>query len=363
MDLDAITTQFAPELIAWHARAGRHDLPWQRERTAYRVWISEIMLQQTQVSTVVPYYQRFMQRFPSVRSLADAPIDEVLHLWTGLGYYARARNLHRAAVVVRDEHGGEFPLTFEAVAALPGIGRSTAGAILALSTGARHPILDGNVKRVLSRVFLIDGDPAAKKTVDDLWTLAEACTPQHDLATYTQAVMDLGATLCTRSKPACVLCPMTDFCGARTMHRQSELPAKKRRKNRAERRSRRIWMPIIRDSCGAVYLERRPTRGIWGGLWCLPEFETESAANAFVRNHFTANESVLELGVIEHSFTHFDLQIQPLEFTLLTSAAARVMEPERELWYKLSHESASPRIGLPAPIKLLLEALDSGIDR
>ena len=363
MDLDAITNRFAPELITWHARAGRHDLPWQRERSAYRVWISEIMLQQTQVSTVIPYYQRFMHRFPDVRSLADAPIDEVLHLWTGLGYYARARNLHRAAIAVRDEHGGEFPLTFEAVAALPGIGRSTAGAILALSTGARYPILDGNVKRVLSRVFLIDGDPAAKKTIDDLWILSEACTPQHDLATYTQAIMDLGATLCTRSKPACVLCPMTDFCGARAMHRQSELPAKKRRESRAERRSKRVWMSIIRDSQGAVYLERRPTRGIWGGLWCLPEFETESAANAFVRNHFIANESALELGAIEHSFTHFDLQIQPLEFTLLASAAARVMEPDSELWYKVSFESASPRIGLPAPIKLLLESLDSGIDR
>lgn len=363
MDLDVITHRFAPELIAWHARAGRHDLPWQQDRTAYRVWISEIMLQQTQVSTVIPYYERFMRRFPDARSLADAPIDEVLHLWTGLGYYARARNLHRAAITVRDEYGGAFPLTFEAVAALPGIGRSTAGAILALSTGARYPILDGNVKRVLSRVFLIDGDPAAKKTLDDLWTLAEACTPQCNLATYTQAIMDLGATLCARSKPACALCPMTDFCGARAMHRQSEIPAKKRRTTRAERRSKRVWMPIIRDALGAVYLERRPTRGIWGGLWCLPEFETVSAAYAFVRNHFTADENALELGVIEHSFTHFDLQIQPLEFTLLACGAARVMEPDRELWYKVTHKSASPRIGLPAPIKSLLESLDSGIDR
>ncbi|MGA0734661.1 MAG: A/G-specific adenine glycosylase [Steroidobacteraceae bacterium] len=363
MDIDLIVNQFAPELIAWHAKAGRHDLPWQHDRTAYRVWISEIMLQQTQVSTVIPYYQRFMQRFPMVCSLADAPIDEVLHLWTGLGYYARARNLHRAAIVVRDKHGGEFPLSFEAVSALPGIGRSTAGAILALSTDARYPILDGNVKRVLSRVFLIDGDPLAKKTIDDLWALAEACTPQRDLATYTQAIMDLGATLCTRSKPACVLCPMTEFCGARLMHRQNELPAKKRRASRTERRSKRVWMPIIRNLQGAVYLERRPTRGIWGGLWCLPEFETDSAATAFVRNHFTVAADAVKLGVIEHSFTHFDLQIQPVEFAITTDVATRVMEPERELWYKLSHESASLRIGLPAPIKVLLEALDSGIDR
>ncbi len=363
MDLDVVTTRFAPDLIAWHARAGRHDLPWQQDRTAYRVWISEIMLQQTQVSTVIPYYERFMRRFPDVRSLADAPIDEVLHLWTGLGYYARARNLHRAAIAIRDSHGGEFPLTFDAVAALPGIGRSTAGAILALSTGARHPILDGNVKRVLSRIFLIDGDPAAKKTIDDLWTLSEACTPRQDLATYTQAIMDLGATLCTRSKPACALCPMTEFCGARAMHRQSELPAKKRRQSRTERRSRRVWMPIIRDAQGAIYLERRPTRGIWGGLWCLPEFETISAAHAFVRNHFAADERAIELGVIEHSFTHFDLQIQPLEFALSVSARPGVMEPDRELWYKVSLDAETPRIGLPAPIKLLLESLDSGIDR
>ncbi len=363
MDFDSITRRFAPELIAWHARAGRHDLPWQHDRTAYRVWISEIMLQQTQVSTVIPYYQRFMQRFPNICSLADAPIDEVLHLWTGLGYYARARNLHRAAIVVRDEHSGEFPLSFEAVSALPGIGRSTAGAILALSTDARHPILDGNVKRVLSRIFLIDGDPTAKKTLDDLWALAEACTPQRDLATYTQAIMDLGATLCTRSKPACVLCPMTEFCGARLMHRQNELPTKKRRATRAERRSKHVWMPIIRDSQGAVYLERRPTRGIWGGLWCLPEFDTASAATAFVRNHFAVAQAASELGVIEHSFTHFDLQIQPIEFTVEATATSRVMEPERELWYKSSCESENRRIGLPAPIKLLLESLDSGIDR
>lgn len=363
MDFDSVTARFAPELIAWHARAGRHDLPWQRERTAYRVWISEIMLQQTQVSTVIPYYERFMQRFPDVRSLADAPIDEVLHLWTGLGYYARARNLHKAAIAVRDEHGGDFPLSFDAVAALPGIGRSTAGAILALSTGARHPILDGNVKRVLSRVFVIDGDPSAKATLENLWALSEACTPRQDLATYTQAIMDLGATLCTRSRPACVLCPMTEFCGARAMHRQHELPAKKRRKSRAERRSKCVWMPIIRDQQGAVYLERRPARGIWGGLWCLPEFETASAAAAFVRNHFVANEASVELGTIAHSFTHFDLQIQPLEFTLQASSAARVMEPERELWYKVSLDVASPRIGLPAPIKSLLESLDSGMDR
>lgn len=363
MDFELIKNRFAPELIAWHARAGRHDLPWQQERTAYRVWISEIMLQQTQVSTVIPYYERFMQRFPDVRALADAPIDEVLHLWAGLGYYARARNLHRAAMTIRDEHGGEFPLTFDAVEALPGIGRSTAGAILALSTDARHPILDGNVKRVLSRVFLIDGDPGSKKTIDDLWTLTEACTPTSDLATYTQAIMDLGATICTRSKPACALCPMTEFCGARTMRRQHELPAKKRRASRAARRSKIVWMPVIRDANDAIYLERRPSRGIWGGLWCLPEFDTATAAIAFVRHHFGLAFDPIELGAIDHAFTHFDLRIQPLEFAVSGAIATRVMEPERELWYTLSTSVSDQRIGLPAPVKSLLESLASGMYR
>jgi len=298
-----------------------------------------------------------------VCALAGAPIDEVLHLWTGLGYYARARNLHRAAMLIRDVHGGEFPLEFDAVEALPGIGRSTAGAILALSTGARHPILDGNVKRVLSRVFLIDGDPSSKKTMEDLWTLAEACTPTADLATYTQAIMDLGATICTRSKPACVLCPMTEFCGARAMHRQHELPAKKRRTLRAARRSKIVWMPVIRDTNDAIYLERRPARGIWGGLWCLPEFDTVTAANAFVRQHFGVTVEPVELGAIDHAFTHFDLRIQPLEFVVSATIATRVMEPERELWYTLSTSANDQRIGLPAPVKSLLESLASGMYR
>jgi A/G-specific adenine glycosylase len=197
----------AKALIAWHARQGRHDLPWQSDRTPYRVWVSEIMLQQTQVATVIPYYERFMARFPTVRALADAPIDDVLHLWTGLGYYARARNMHRSAVLVRDQYGGQFPDTFEAVADLPGIGRSTAGAILALSQGQRFPILDGNVKRVLSRYFAVEGSPLERAVLERLWKLAEECTPRDQVDTYTQAIMDLGATVCTRRKPLCAYCP------------------------------------------------------------------------------------------------------------------------------------------------------------
>ena len=344
-----------PALIAWHARSGRHDLPWQRDRSPYRVWISEIMLQQTQVATVIPYFQRFISRFPDIGALAAAPIDEVLHLWTGLGYYARARNLHRAAQRIRDLHAGEFPLRFEEVAALPGIGRSTAGAILALSRGERHPILDGNVKRVLGRCFGIEGNAAERAVEQRLWALAEACTPQDDAATYTQAVMDLGATLCTRRKPACALCPLDDGCSARRSGRQHEIPAAKPRARGAARPSRRCWMLFVRDSEGAVFLERRPERGIWGGLWCAPEFATATAAEAWARGQFPGRRGPLRaLGAVPHAFTHFDLEILPL---LLEIDAARVETPVG-LWYNARGPAA---VGLPAPVKQLLDGLTADI--
>src|SRR5689334_18575699 len=269
----------APRLLAWHAKAGRHDLPWQKdlrkEGSAYRVWVSEIMLQQTQVSTVIPYFERFLQRFPDAISLANAPPDEVLHLWTGLGYYARARNLHRAAQVIRDEHAGAFPTELDAVMALPGIGRSTAGAILAISTGQRHSILDGNVKRVLSRYYAIDGAPDENATIDELWRLADANTPAENVAVYTQAIMDLGATLCTRSRPRCDDCPIASDCRARLQGRQGELPAAKKR--RALRKQKHAVMLVARRD-QEVLLVQRPPSGIWGGLWCLPEFEHRDAA-------------------------------------------------------------------------------------
>lgn len=353
--------QFANDLVAWHAVSGRHDLPWQIDRTPYRVWISEIMLQQTQVVTVIPYFQRFIARFPQVTQLADAPIDEVLHLWTGLGYYARARNLHRAAQQVRDLHGGVFPSRYDDVAALPGIGRSTAGAILALSMGARHAILDGNVKRVLSRVFAVEGDPGQRAVQEKLWSLSERCTPQRDLATYTQAIMDLGATLCARRKPACLLCPFSSYCIAHLTNRQSQLPAPKRRVGKSLRRQREVWMPVLRDDSGQVFLERRPERGIWGGLWCLPQFDSRTAAFSFVRNQFAEPRQVRELGPIFHSFTHFDLTIHPLEMLLPTGAQARVMETDATLWYKLAAGSAGPKLGFPAPVKQLLDSLSEGM--
>ena len=338
----------ADRLLAWHAHAGRHDLPWQRDRSAYRVWVSEIMLQQTQVATVIPYFERFMQRFPDVRALADAGLDEVLHLWTGLGYYARARNLHRAAQLVRDQHGGKFPESLDGVMALPGVGRSTAGAILSLAHGVRHPILDGNVKRVLARFYAVDGVPDDKATLTRLWQLAEDNTPAKHVATYAQAIMDLGATLCTRGKPRCADCPLTEDCCARIEGRQGDLPAAK---PRAVRRQRRAVMLVARNA-SAVLLVQRPPSGIWGGLWCLPEFDDRAAAEAFASLELSQASPVrTALPEIEHSFTHFDLLITPVVADC--QGAIRVRD-SGALWYDLEQPA---RVGLPAPIKTLLETL------
>jgi A/G-specific adenine glycosylase len=339
-------------LIDWHARQGRHDLPWQQDRTLYRVWVSEVMLQQTQVSTVIPYYEGFMQRFPDVRALADAPIDDVLHLWSGLGYYARARNMHRAAVHIRDEFGGEFPRSFEGISSLPGIGRSTAGAILALSCGARFPILDGNVKRVLSRYFGVQGNPAERAISDRLWQLAESCTPHAQVDVYTQAIMDLGATVCTRHRPLCAFCPLSEGCVAHRTGRQHELPSP--RPVRA-RRSRKVFMLVAMREDGSVLLQRRPESGVWGGLWCLPEFDTATAASSFVGGSLRKAEAEPQrLGAVEHAFTHFDLVITPL--LTQCSGSAGVMDAARSVWYNAREPV---RIGLPAPIKTLLERLAS----
>jgi A/G-specific adenine glycosylase len=336
----------APRLLDWHARAGRHDLPWQRDRRPYRVWVSEIMLQQTQVATVIPYYERFIARFPDVVALANAPIDEVLHLWTGLGYYARARNLHRSAQIIRDDHAGEFPMSIEAAMALPGVGRSTAGAILAIASGARVPILDGNVKRVLARYAGVDGAIDDTSTLNELWRLAEANTPAQDVATYTQAIMDLGATVCVRSRPLCANCPLAEDCSARIQGRQAELPAPKRR--RAPRKRRHAVMLIARRN-SAVLLVQRPAAGIWGGLWSPPEFTDREAAATFAwRELARPRLDAMELPEIEHSFTHFDLVISPILVRCDGDASVR---ETKSLWYDLGNPA---RVGLPAPIKTLL---------
>ncbi|MGH8318550.1 MAG: A/G-specific adenine glycosylase [Steroidobacteraceae bacterium] len=341
---------FADSLIDWHARDGRHDLPWQRRRTTYRVWVSEIMLQQTQVATVIPYYERFMQRFPDVATLAAAALDDVLHLWSGLGYYARARNLHRAAVRIVEAHRGRFPKSFEAVADLPGIGRSTAGAILALSRGERFPILDGNVRRVLSRHFGVEDRATNGATLEILWKLSDECTPTERIDTYTQAVMDLGATLCTRRNPACTTCPVSATCVARVTGRQHELPSP--RQARA-RRLRQVFMLAAVRADGDVLLERRPESGVWGGLWCLPEFASAAEAADYARRTLRgAAGRPVPLARLEHAFTHFDLVISPL--LAHCSGSASAPDPAQTLWYR-AREPA--RLGLPAPIRLLLERL------
>jgi A/G-specific adenine glycosylase len=308
------------------------------------------MLQQTQVATVIPYYERFMQRFPDVATLAAAPLDEVLHLWSGLGYYARARNLHRAAVRITEEHGGRFPKSFAAVAGLPGIGRSTAGAILALSRGERFPILDGNVRRVLSRHFGVEGSASAGAVLQKLWDLSDECTPTEQVDTYTQAVMDLGATVCLRRNPSCAACPVATTCVAYGTGRQHELPSPKPARTR---RLRQVFMLAAVREGGDVLLERRPERGVWGGLWCLPEFGSAAEAADYARRMLRgAAGRPQPLAAVEHAFTHFDLVITPL--LAHCSDSAHTPDPAQSQWYRAREPL---RLGLPAPIRLLLEKL------
>ena len=357
------TASFSSRLLAWFADHGRHDLPWQRDRSLYRVWVSEIMLQQTQVATVIPYFERFMARFPDAPILAGASLDEVLNLWTGLGYYARARNLQRAARVIVEQHGGIFPTDFEALQNLPGIGRSTAGAILAQALGQRHAILDGNVRRVLARRHLLEGDLTTSAAQARLWQLADQLTPQARLSDYTQAIMDLGATCCSRARPACERCPVAADCGAQLAGRQTELPAPKSKFSvRKARPQRHSVMLLARAPTGAVLLERRPESGIWGGLWCPPEFASAADARASGARLLGINAwPAAPLATIRHSFTHFDLDIEPW---LVPLAAAQVPNRVAEadassaratVWYNAARPGQS--LGLPAPVKALLDKL------
>ena len=341
----------AEALLAWYDRHGRHDLPWQRDRSPYRVWVSEVMLQQTQVATVVAYFERFMARFPDVRALADAPLDEVLHLWSGLGYYARARNLHRAAAAIRDEHGGRFPRAFGAVAALPGIGRSTAGAILALSLGERHPILDGNVKRVLARFHGVEGWPGQAAVERSLWSLAEAHTPHERVADYTQAVMDLGATVCRRGRPECGACPLAADCVARAAGSIERIPAPRPRRPRPLRRTR---MLVLEDAAGSVLLEQRPAPGVWGGLWCPPEIG-ETCPVEWARGVLGMPVEGIEVDPpFRHGFTHFELEITPVRARVAAGEAQpapRLMETGRWVWY---NPRSPAKLGLAAAFAKLL---------
>ncbi len=351
MESLGVAGQLAESLLTWFDRHGRHDLPWQADPTPYRVWISEVMLQQTQVATVVPFYGRFIARFPDLRSLAEGPLDEVLHLWSGLGYYARARNLHRAAQVLLAEHGGEFPNQLDQLKALPGIGRSTAGAILALSRGERHAILDGNVRRVLARCFGVEGWPGERAVESKLWSLAEACTPEARVGAYTQAIMDLGATLCTRVRPACEECPLREVCVARATSRQSDLPSPRPRRRR---RLRTTIMLLLQSPDGSCWLEARPQRGVWGGLHGFPQFDSGEHLEAWL-----AERGIVPMGAPErlpglrHAFTHFDLDILPVRLKL-AAAGIRVAD-SGGLWYNRKEPA---RVGLAAPVTELLRRLE-----
>jgi len=340
----------AGRLIDWYQKHGRHDLPWQTPATPYRVWVSEVMLQQTQVATVIGYFERFIKRFPDIESLANAPLDDVLHLWSGLGYYARARNLHRAAVMICDDHDGFFPQDYEQVCNLPGIGRSTAGAILALSSNRRYPILDGNVKRVLARFAAVPGWPGQRAVADKLWALSEQYTPEMNVAAYTQAVMDLGATVCTRRNPDCFVCPLHADCLARIAGNAHDYPGKKPRAS--TRRIRETRMLLAVGSSG-VLLEKRPASGIWGGLWGLPELSTDDPPEQWCRQHLGCKAQSAEIWpVYRHSFTHFDLDISPVVVHL--DGKQSTVDDGCQLWYDIN---APARVGLAAPVTALLKQL------
>jgi len=342
-------SDFARHLIRWQKIHGRHNLPWQGNRDAYRIWLSEIMLQQTQVGTVIPYYLRFLERFADIAGLAAAPLDEVLALWSGLGYYSRGRNLHAAARLVMERHGGAFPERIEDIAALPGIGRSTACAIAVFAFGARSAILDGNVKRVLARHFGVAGHPGENKVEAALWQLAESLLPTRDVATYTQALMDLGATVCTRSRPACDNCPVSISCVALASNRVASLPTPRPRKTAPQKTTR---MLILRHA-GNILLEKRPPSGIWGGLWSLPEVGMDIDVAMHCRTRLgmetTAAGSLPEL---RHTFTHFRLRIAPqlLDVTHLLPRA----EQTGQLWLA---PCAALSTAIPTPVRKLLQQL------
>lgn len=342
---------FSKRLITWYKQYGRHDLPWQKNPTPYRVWISEIMLQQTQVMTVIPYYLRFMQQFPTVAALAKASQDDVLAHWSGLGYYARARNIHKTARIIHQDHDDIFPNSVEALSALPGIGQSTAGAIVSFSMQKKAVILDGNVRRVLTRHFGIADPVDQKNTIDTLWTLATSLTPKNTAHHYNQAIMDLGATLCTRSKPRCNDCPFMATCIGYQEGQPTAYPAKTVKKARPLKTKRFL---IIQNKSNAVLLLKRPTTGIWGGLWSLPEYELQSDYLIFQHDNTTLQLRYQdEMEKIIHQFTHFTLEIYPMILTVKNKTVTK-FDSEKMLWYKL--DTPFPG-GIAAPVNKILTLL------
>ena len=349
-----MSTDFSDKLLAWFDDHGRKHLPWQQNQTPYRVWLSEIMLQQTQVATVIPYYARFTERFPDVASLAASEEDEVLHLWTGLGYYARARNLRKTAIQLVQDHNGEFPADLTQLQNLPGIGRSTAGAIMALAFNLPATILDGNVKRVLTRCYAIEGWPGKTQVSNSLWEIAEQLSPEQRIADYTQAIMDLGATLCTRSKPDCPSCPMRQSCLAYRHDRVQELPGKKPKKNMPVRQ---IHMLVVTNAENEVLLQRRPSQGLWGGLWGFPECSEHDVEAQLDQLQIQA-EPVSESATLmpfRHTFTHFHLDITPVHVES-KSIDSHVTENDQTLWY---HPETTKDIGLTGPVTKILNMRES----
>jgi A/G-specific adenine glycosylase len=340
--------RFQQSVVSWF-RLNARDLLWRKTSDPYRIWISEVMLQQTQVTTVIPYFQRFITAFPTIIDLANAHPDQVLHLWSGLGYYARGRNLHKAAQMIRDQFNGEFPTVFEDIIKLPGVGRSTAGAIVSIAFNQRYAILDGNVKRVLSRFEGISGYPAETQVANTLWTTAEKYTPSQRTADYTQAIMDLGATVCIRNKPKCAICPLNSNCQAFLTHRIAEFPGKKPKKNLPIKQTTLL---IIRDPDDNVLLEQRPPTGIWGGLWSFPELAEDTPTTWCQRQglNITTEQTWPSF---RHTFSHYHLDITPVIVNIM-SQPYKIMESGRFIWYNLNQPDAR---GLSAPVSKLLESL------
>ena len=339
----------AAKVIAWQKQHGRHDLPWQGTRDPYAIWVAEVMLQQTQVATVIPYYRRFLGRFPNLAALASADIDTVLAHWSGLGYYSRARNLHRAAQIVSRDHRGRFPAEFEAVNALPGIGRSTAAAICAFAFGARRAILDGNVKRVFARYFAVRGYPGDRRVDEELWRRAERLLPTKDIAAYTQGLMDLGANVCTRGQPSCTDCPLRRGCIARQRGLIAQLPTPRPRKSLPHRET----TMLVLQHAGEILLEKRPATGIWGGLWCLPEATADEPLEQVCRLRFGAHVGAVDaMPAVEHGFTHFSLTIQPRRVQV-TRIEPRAGEPGM-IWLPVEDVRS---VAVPAPVKRILASL------
>ena len=346
--------KFNQQVVSWFHVQGRKHLPWQQNKTPYRVWISEIMLQQTQVATVIPYYIRFMESFPTITDLANADEDIVLHHWTGLGYYARARNLHKAAKLMRDDFSGRFPEDINQVIALPGIGRSTAGAILSLSLKQHHPILDGNVKRVLARSYLVEGYNGLSKFDKALWQLSEQLTPTQETDSFNQAMMDLGATLCTRSKPQCELCPVEQSCLAKASEQQANFPQKKPKKKTPVKQTIMLIPRISSPTCNKVLMEKRPPTGIWGGLWCFYEVNEEADINALMTTLSLNVLSSQTLQTFRHTFSHFHLDITPIVLECQVILTTKINEPEQQKWYDLN---TGLDVGLAASTQKLLTLL------